>query len=74
MDNLRGLAQITHSGTIYHWGPAFDNWNADRRLRMVRGAADADACVEGIAREIKHYNNGRLVAIASPSGGVRLVD
>ena len=73
-DALRGLAQIKEQGdrVSYTWGPAWDNWTDERRLRMTRAAADADACLTSTARDIRFYANGRLVGVASPSGGIRL--
>lgn len=74
-DGMRSLARISERGgvVIYDWGPYWDNQGEDRRLRLVRGAADADSCLSGRAREMKFYANGRLVGIASPNSGIRLV-
>lgn len=73
--NLRGLATITERNdrVRYAWHPFWDNENNDRRLRILYAAADADACLTGRARELRFYSNGRLVGIATPNGGVRLV-
>ena len=75
-ENLRGLAQISEkSGRItYNWGPVWDNMTNERRLRFVRAAADTDACLTGAARDIRFYSNGRLVGVADPTHGIRLID
>lgn len=72
---LRDLAQISDQGNriTYTWGPAWDNWTNERRLRWTRAAADADACLTGRARDIRFYANGRLVGIASPTSGIGLI-
>ena len=76
MENLRGLARITDGGghQRYEWGSFLDNQSDDRRMRFVRSAADADACLSGRAREMRHFISGRYFAIASPTTGIRLIN
>lgn len=73
-EGLREFAQISEqSGRVtYTWGPVWDNQTDERRLRFIRAAADADACLTGAAREIRFYSNGRLVGVASPTSGIQL--
>ncbi len=72
--NLRGLAQVSEAqGRLaVNWGPVWDTQSDEGRLRLIRTAANADACLAGVAREIRFYANGRMVGVASPKGGVRL--
>ena len=76
LDNLRSMASVSEQGGIvrYEWGPSMDSQSPDRRLRLVRAAADADACVTGRAREMRHFLNGRFFAVASPTSGIRLLN
>lgn len=73
--NLQGLAQVSESqGRVtFNWGPVWDGQNDQSRLRLIRTAADADACITGAARDIRFYSNGRLVGVASPTSGIRLI-
>ena len=54
------------------WGRARDGAAAERRLRLLRTFAQADACLSGAARPIAFHRNGRLVGAAWP-GGIELV-
>jgi hypothetical protein len=76
-ESLQHMARTSDYGdgiTRYDWGAALDNASDDRRLRLVRAAADSDACLTGVAREQRHFLNGRFFAVASPRSGVRLLD
>lgn len=56
-----------------HWTYAIDKQPEAKRLNMITTYADMDACLGGAAREIMFYRKGRLIGIASPTSGVRLV-
>lgn len=75
-EGLVGLAQIAEKDgrVTFHWGPIWDNENNERRLRLIRSAADSDACLTGRTREIRFYSNGRLVGTASPTYGITLTN
>ena len=56
-----------------HWTFAIEKQPEAKRLQMVRTYADMDACLAGGAREIMFYRKGKIMGIASPTMGVRLV-
>lgn len=56
-----------------HWVYAIERQPEKKRLQMVTTYADMDACLSGAAREIMFYRKGRLMGIASPTSGLRLV-
>jgi len=56
-----------------HWVYAIEKQPEAKRLQMVTTYADMDACLGGAAREIMFYRKGRLIGIASPASGVRLI-
>lgn len=56
-----------------HWTYAIEKQPEAKRLRMITTYADMDACLGGAAREIMFYRKERLMGIASPTSGVRLV-
>jgi hypothetical protein len=56
-----------------HWTYAIEKQPEAKRLQMVTTYADTDACLRGGAREIMFYRKGKLMGIASPTSGVRLV-
>ncbi len=56
-----------------HWVYAIEKQPEAKRLKMVATYADMDACLGGAAREIMFYRKGKLMGIASPITGVRLV-
>jgi len=56
-----------------HWVYAIERQPEAKRLQMVTAYADMDACLGGAAREIMFYRKGKLMGIASPTTGVRLV-
>jgi hypothetical protein len=56
-----------------HWTYAIEKQPEAKRLQMVATYADMDACLGGSAREIMFYRKGKLMGIASPTTGVRLV-
>lgn len=75
--NLRHMATwASKDGRVeFRWGSVwYDKPDEDRRLALIKAAANADACLTGQAREIRFYSpSGALVGVASPSSGVRLV-
>lgn len=75
-DGLSSLAQIAEKDgrVTYTWGSVWDNESSERRLRLIRAAADSDACLTGRAREMRFYSNGRLVGTASPTHGIKLTN
>lgn len=56
-----------------HWTYAIEKLPEVKRLQMVTTYADMDACLRGTAFEIMFYRKGKLMGIASPSGGIRLI-
>ena len=56
-----------------HWTFAIEKQPEAKRLQMITAYADMDACLGGAAREIMFYRKSRLMGIASPTSGVRLV-
>lgn len=64
-----GVSWSEQGGHIaVEWGRAWDGAGADRRLRLLRTFAQADACVSGVTRAIDFHRNGRLVGTASAAG------
>ena len=57
-----------------HWTYAIEKQPEAKRLQMVTAYADMDACLGGAAREIMFYRRGKLMGIASPASGVRLIN
>ena len=56
-----------------HWIYKIELRPEIERLKMVATYANMDACLAGGAREILFYRNNKLMAIASPASGVRLI-
>lgn len=56
-----------------HWTYAIEKQTEAKRLQMITTYADMDACLSGAAREIMFYRKGKLIGIASPAAGVRLI-
>lgn len=56
-----------------HWTYGIEKQPEAKRLQMVTTYADMDACLRGGAREIMFYRKGKLMGIASPISGLRLV-
>ncbi len=77
-DVQRGLSEFAKSHIegdhlTVHWTYAIEKQPEAKRLQMVTTYADMDACLGGAAREIMFYRKGKLIGIASPTSGVRLV-
>lgn len=56
-----------------HWTYAIEKQPEAKRLQMITTYADMDACLGGTAREIMFYRKGKVMGIASPITGLRLV-
>lgn len=56
-----------------YWTYPIEKDPQEKRLKMVRAYADVDACLTGGAREILFYRKDKLMGIASPTSGIRLV-
>lgn len=56
-----------------HWTYAIEKQTEAKRLQMITTYADMDACLGGAAREIMFYRKGKLMGIASPISGLRLI-
>ena len=77
-DVQRGLSEFAKSHIegvhiTVHWTYAIERQPEAKRLQMVTAYADMDACLGGTAREIMFYRKGKLMGLASPTSGVRLV-
>lgn len=56
-----------------HWTYKIEKLPEAERLKMVTTYANMDACLSGGAREIHFYRKGRVMGIASPITGIRLI-
>lgn len=56
-----------------YWTYKIEQQPEAKRLSMVTTYANMDACLEGGARQIHFYRKDKLMGIASPASGVRLV-
>lgn len=56
------------------WGRAWDGTAPRQRVALLQAFADGDACLSGRAREVVSYRRGKLVARASPTNGLQLLD
>lgn len=77
-DVQRGLSEFAKSHIegdhlAVHWTYAIEKQPEAKRLQMVATYADMDACLGGAAREIMFYRKGKLMGIASPTSGLRLI-
>jgi len=73
---MKELAKVQVEGDhiAVHWTYAFEDQPRQTRLKMTRTFADTDACLMDAARKIHFYRKKKLVGIASPTSGIRLVD
>ncbi|GJL73279.1 MAG: hypothetical protein NMNS01_24780 [Nitrosomonas sp.] len=73
---LREMATWKEKNDVitFKWGPDWDETAPHDRIELVKTFSNSDACLTGRAREINFYRIGRLVAEASPTSGIRLVD
>lgn len=77
-DVQRGLSEFAKSHIegdhlAVHWTFAIEKQPESKRLQMITTYADMDACLGRAAREIMFYRKGKLMGIASPASGIRLV-
>jgi len=57
-----------------HWIYKIEKLPASERLKMVTTYANMDACLSGEAREIHFYRKNKIMGIASPTNGIKLVN
>jgi hypothetical protein len=72
---IREFAQSGIEGDhlAVHWIYKIEKRPEAERLKMVTTYANMDSCLAGRAREIHFYRKNKLMGIASPSTGARLV-
>jgi hypothetical protein len=56
-----------------HWVYKIEKLPEAERLKMVTTYSNMDACLIGGAREIHFYRKGRIMGIASPLTGIKLI-
>ena len=56
-----------------YWTYKIEKDPEPKRLKMVKTYADMDACLAGRAREIMFYRKEKLMGIASPTSGIKLI-
>lgn len=56
-----------------NWTYAIEKLPEAKRLQMITTYSNMDACLGGAAREIMFYRKGKLMGIASPASGIRLI-
>lgn len=54
------------------WDDFFAGQPIDNKRKMIEAFANTDACITGTARDIRFYEKGRLMAVASPASGISL--
>ena len=76
MTNILGLAKWHPEGDhiAVYWTYKIEDRPALERLKMVTAYANADACITGEAREIHFYRKKKIMGIASPTSGIKLVN
>lgn len=76
MVGIREFAQWRIEGDhlAVHWIYKIEKRPIAERLKMVETYANMDACITGEAREIHFYRKNKIMGIASPISGIRLVD
>lgn len=77
-DVQRGLSEFAKSHIegdhlTVHWTYAIEKQPEAKRLKMITTYADMDACLGAAAREIMFYRKGKLMGIASPISGLKLI-
>ncbi|NHZ94610.1 hypothetical protein [Massilia sp. CCM 8734] len=65
--------QVGRDTVTVTWTSKMDKQSEEKLLAMTKGYADMDACLSGEAREIHFYRKSKLVGVASPTSGIRLV-
>lgn len=51
-----------------------DHTTPRERLKLFEAFANADACIVGRARKIEYFRKGKLIGVASPEFGIKVVD
>lgn len=76
MAGIREFAKWNVEGDhlAVYWTFNIEKKPALERLKMVRTYANMDACLSGGAREIHFYRKNKLMGIASPTSGIKLVN
>lgn len=75
MTNILELAKWHPEGDhiAVFWTFKIEKRPALEQLKMIQAYANADACLTGDAREIHFYRKDKIMGIASPTSGIRLV-
>jgi hypothetical protein len=55
------------------WQYKIEKQSTSKQLEMITTYANMDACLSGAAREIHFYRKEKLLGIASPTTGIRLI-
>lgn len=73
--NMHDLAgwHIEGDHLAVYWTFAIEKQPEAKRLQLITTYADMDACLGSGAREIMFYRKGKLMGIASPLSGMRLI-
>jgi hypothetical protein len=69
-DTLRVLAtwSVDEAGIAFRWGRGWEDATRGEQLILMRGAADADACLSGRVRPIRFYApDGKLIMVSPPA-------
>jgi hypothetical protein len=76
MVGIREFAQWRIEGDhlAVYWIYKIENRPMAERLKMVETYANMDACLSGEAREIHFYRKKKIMGIASPTSGIKLVN
>jgi hypothetical protein len=56
------------------WAWEWDGAAPRQRLALLQAFAEGDVCLTGQTREISFYRKGKLVARASPTSGIQLLN
>jgi hypothetical protein len=72
---VREFAQQRFEGDhlAVHWTYKIEKQSEAERLKMVVTYANMDACLAGGAREIHFYRKDKIMGIASPTTGIKLI-
>jgi hypothetical protein len=72
---IREFAQWRIEGDhlAVHWTYKIERLPDTERLKMVTTYANMDACLAGRAREIHFYRKSKIMGLASPTAGIRLI-
>lgn len=56
-----------------YWTYKIESKSGVEQLKMLTTFANMDACLVGGAREIHFYRKGKVMGIASPESGIKLI-